>query len=526
MKQIYRIALLLSFAFGVRAQDEAASEAALKEEAARIPVVREAIRKTALIEAKASGKNIPMGSGAVVSADGYVVTCAHVSEGLAMVAGAEKALQVVLSDGRRREATIVGTNSTNDIALLKVDAEKLPHFDLSADPKAEAGDWAIALGYPAGNVGSPMDKKGDASATPSVALGKVVDPKRRFLVQSLQGAKYYPDCLESDVPIFMGNSGGPLVNAKGELLGLNAAISRNGRSFTLSAASIVRCYEAMKAGKEVHGEKFQEEMKWEDYGRVLWDTLGWSGGGGPEREYLREPFERMAEARRGGVLPVYRGEDRVGSATVLDAEGRMVASATALDRKGIGFRIMEAMDKGVAGDPTLKDLWDKARGLFGKETPLEVRLPSGRRVPAVEENRSAKFGLVLLKVDAGDEKLEPIPVADGSSMEPGRWVAALDGGKAAAAVGILSSPKHSVDASMRFPLSVTDWVDAWLNDELKPKEYIDILLFDARLGLRQLGAPLCDGRGKMIGIALFHPCRGVSYAAPIAEVRNEFGLKK
>ncbi len=526
MKQIHRIALLLSLALGLRAQDESASEAALQEETARIPVVRDAIRKTALVEAKAGGKNIPMGSGAVVSADGYVVTCAHVVEGLTLVVSGEKSLQVVLSDGKRREATVVGKNTDNDIALLKIDGEKLPHFDLSADPRTEAGDRVIALGYPAGNVGSPMEKKGDAAATPSVALGKVIEPKRRFLVQSLQGAKYYPDCLESDVPIFMGNSGGPLVNAKGELLGLNAAISRNGRSFTLSAASIVRCYEAMKSGKDVHGEKFQDEMKWQDYGRVLWDTLGWSNGAGPEREYLREPFERMAEARRGGVLSVYRGEDRLGCATVLDAEGRLVASATALDRKGLGFKIMEAMDRGLQGDPTLKDLWEKARGFLGKESPLEVRLPSGRRVPAVEEKRAEKFGLVLLKIDVGDEKIEPIPAADGSALEPGRWVAVLDGRTSAAAVGLLSSPKHSVDASMRFPLSATDWLDAWVNDELKPKEFVDIILFDAKVGLRQLGAPLCDGRGRMIGVTLFHPCRGVSYAVPIAAVRSGLGLKK
>ncbi len=514
---------LLLLAGSLDAQNESASEEALKEEAARLPVLREALRRTALILVQNGQKWIPIGSGGVISPEGHVVTCAHVVEG-GRQAFPSAEFAVVLSDGKLHEAKRLGKNSNNDIALLKIEGEKLPCFDL-ADVRPAKDESILALGYPAGNVGMSQDFRDGTLPHASVALGRVLDPNRRFVIPSEHGWKFYPDCIESDTPIFMGNSGGPLVDLQGRLVGLNAAISSAGKSYTLSAASILSALDEMKKGRDVEGKRVEDGMKGEDYGRILGDILGWSDPSGGEREYLRPGFARMAEARKSGVLRITRGRDTVGHATVLDADGNLVAASAALDRKSAWAKALEAIGEQLKKDKDLWSLWEDARKLLGLEEGVEVRLPSGKRVKAEVVRRSEKLGVVHLKIDPSGEKLVPIPEAEAVGMEPGRWVAVLGGGALPIAVGLLSAPKHTIASGMRIPMSFQDYIDAWANDEVKPREFVDIILFDARLAPRELGAPLCDGRGRMIGVAIFHPSRGTTYAVPIGDLRKEFGVK-
>lgn len=519
MKTFLRALPLFFLAIPVLAQDEPASESALKAETDRIPVVREAMKRTAMILFRYGGNWAPIGSGGVVSPDGHVVTCAHVIEGGRLFTSDTK-FAVVLADGKIREAQVLGRNSSNDIGLLKVEGDKLPHFDLT-DTRPALGDSVIALGYPAGNVGNSMDFKDGTTPNPSIALGRVIDPNRRFVIPSEMGWKYYPDCIESDTPIFMGNSGGPLVDLRGRLVGLNAAISHGGKSYTLSVESIKLAYDDLKAGRDVEGRKAEDGMKLRDVGKLLGDVFGISDAGGVEREYLRADFARMSAARKSGVIPLYRGRDRVAYATVLDKDGHLAASAAAVDRRSLWAKALEKVGEGLGDD--LKKVWNDAMNFLTREGPLEARLPSGRRVKVEIAKKSEKLGLVLLKVD---ERLEPIPDADAAGLEPGRWVAVLGGGERPITVGLLSAPKHTVAAGARVPLGFKDFLETWANGDHKSREFVDIILFDAALSTHDLGTPLCDGRGRMIGITIFHPARGTSYAVPVAEAKKELGLGK
>jgi len=139
------------------------------------------------------------GSGFIVSADGYVVTNNHV------VAGAEM-VEVVLEDERRLDAEIVGADPATDIALLKVSAdEDLPVADWGDSGDLRIGQWVVAIGNPFGLGGT-------------VTAG-ILSARSRDL-----NAGPYDDFLQTDAAINSGNSGGPLFNAAGEVVGVNTAI--------------------------------------------------------------------------------------------------------------------------------------------------------------------------------------------------------------------------------------------------------------------------------------------------------------
>lgn len=152
-----------------------------------------------------------LGSGSIISSDGYILTCAHVVENA-------KEIIVKLTDRREFIATIVGTDQRSDIALLKIDATGLPKLAIGAPDKLRVGDWVLAIGSPFGFENS--------------ATSGIVSAKRR----SLPKESYVP-FIQTDVAINPGNSGGPLFNMKGEVVGINAQIySRTGGFMGLSFA--------------------------------------------------------------------------------------------------------------------------------------------------------------------------------------------------------------------------------------------------------------------------------------------------
>ena len=148
------------------------------------------------------GHNMPrggIGSGFVVDADGYIVTSNHV------IAGAET-VTVILDDGTRLDAEIVGGDRRTDIALLKVESdEPLPTVSFAADDGTRVGDWVVAIGNPFG-VGK-------------TATFGIVSARGRGT-----GPNPYEDHLQIDAPINSGNSGGPTVNLHGEVIGVNTSI--------------------------------------------------------------------------------------------------------------------------------------------------------------------------------------------------------------------------------------------------------------------------------------------------------------
>jgi S1-C subfamily serine protease len=143
------------------------------------------------------------GSGVIISADGYVVTNNHVVRIQRQIA---RDIFVTLQDGRRFRATVLGTDSQNDIALLKIDGRNLPTAQLGDSDKLQVGDWVIAVGNPFG-LGT------------TVTAGIV-----SALNRSLEGLGAPSGFIQTDAAINQGNSGGALADSRGRLIGINTAI--------------------------------------------------------------------------------------------------------------------------------------------------------------------------------------------------------------------------------------------------------------------------------------------------------------
>jgi len=162
-----------------------------------------------------------LGTGFVVRKDGVIVTNAHV------IAGADS-ISVMLRDGTVYPATRLGTDETNDIAVIKIDAKNLPVVKLGNSAGLVVGEWSIAIGNPYGFL--------LGNSEPSVTAG-VISGVGRNLVDRGDGPAQYFDMIQTDAAINPGNSGGPLVNADGEVIGVNSSIySMSGGSIGLGFA--------------------------------------------------------------------------------------------------------------------------------------------------------------------------------------------------------------------------------------------------------------------------------------------------
>jgi serine protease Do len=156
-------------------------------------------------------ENKSLGSGFIVSSDGFILTNAHVVDGADEVA-------VKLTDKREFKAKVVGTDKRTDIALIKIDAINLPKVSLGDPSKLRVGEWVVAIGSPFGFE--------------STVTAGIVSAKGRSLPQ-----ENFVPFIQTDVAVNPGNSGGPLFNMKGEVVGINSQIySRTGGFMGLSFA--------------------------------------------------------------------------------------------------------------------------------------------------------------------------------------------------------------------------------------------------------------------------------------------------
>jgi len=147
-----------------------------------------------------------LGSGVLISSDGYILTNDH-------VAGNAVEAVVTLTDGSRYDAKIIGTDPASDICLLKINAQNLPYVQFGNSKDILIGEWVIALGNPFG-LFSINDK-------PTVTVGVI--SATGMNLGNVRG-RYYFDMIQTDASINGGNSGGPLVNGIGELIGINTLI--------------------------------------------------------------------------------------------------------------------------------------------------------------------------------------------------------------------------------------------------------------------------------------------------------------
>jgi Do/DeqQ family serine protease len=165
------------------------------------------------------------GSGVIISPDGYIVTNNHV------VNGADE-LTVTLEDNREFNARIIGTDPTTDLALIKIDGKNLPTLPIGNSDNLKVGEWVIAVGNPFG-------------LNNTVTAG-IISAKARTL-----GANGVESFIQTDAAINKGNSGGALVNTKGELVGINAMLfsetgSYAGYGFAIPTAIMTKVIDDLK----------------------------------------------------------------------------------------------------------------------------------------------------------------------------------------------------------------------------------------------------------------------------------------
>lgn len=153
-------------------------------------------------------KQMGLGSGVIIDAEGYILTNEHV------ISGGDK-VTVSLPDGRKFKAQIKGRDVRSDLAVIKIDANNLPVATLGNSDNLKIGQWAVAIGNP---FGFALE-----NPEPTVTVG-VISALHRSLGRTLQRDKDYNDLIQTDAAINPGNSGGPLVNIQGEVIGINVAI--------------------------------------------------------------------------------------------------------------------------------------------------------------------------------------------------------------------------------------------------------------------------------------------------------------
>lgn len=162
-----------------------------------------------------------VGSGFIISEDGYIVTNEH-------VAGNAKELIIAMSDGAEYKGQLIGTDHVSDVALIKIDKTGLPFVQFGDSDDLVIGEWAIALGNPFGLF---------MRNQPTVTVGVISAANRNF---SPMEGRIYENMIQTDAAINSGNSGGPLCNADGQVIGMNTFIytggSQNGGSLGIGFA--------------------------------------------------------------------------------------------------------------------------------------------------------------------------------------------------------------------------------------------------------------------------------------------------
>jgi serine protease Do len=330
-----------------------------------------------------------LGSGFVISADGYIVTNAHVIE------NAEE-IYVRFTDKREMKAKVIGADKRSDVALVKVEAANLVFLKLGDSNATRVGEWVLAIGSPFGFANS-------------VTAG-ILSAKSRDLPADSTASDAVP-FLQTDVAVNPGNSGGPLFNLRGEVIGINSQIfSRTGSyagiSFAIPidyAAGVID--QLKKTGKVTRG---RIGVAIQNVSRDLADSLGLAKTDGA----VVGSVEEDSPAAKAGI--------EVGD-VILKVDGRAIESSADLSRTVRAVR---------PGQKIAVSLWRAGKmrdftivvGEFKDEEATRTAAGKGKKEPV----KTGKLGLAVSEVGADQKKALKI--------QGGVLVEAVDG--AALAAGI------------------------------------------------------------------------------------------
>ncbi|MCH6560365.1 trypsin-like peptidase domain-containing protein [candidate division KSB1 bacterium] len=200
-----------------------------------------------------------LGSGFLISSDGFILTNEHVVNNASEIV-------VVLSDGSTHNAEVVGSDFITDIALIKIEGKNYNYIQFGNSEDVIIGEWVIALGNPFGLF--------EINSKPTVTVGVVSAIDRDFGRQSNE--RVYQDMIQTDAAINQGNSGGPLVNSLGEVIGMNTFIYTGsdyntgsiGLGFALPSNHIIRVIKDLKEHGEVN-RRFRTGLQVDDISPIV-----------------------------------------------------------------------------------------------------------------------------------------------------------------------------------------------------------------------------------------------------------------
>lgn len=332
-------------------------------------------------------KKTATGSGVIISTDGYIVTNNHVVE------GADE-LTVTLNDNQEHSARIIGTDKTTDLALIKIDGKNLPAITIANSEDLKIGEWVLAVGNPLG-------------LNNTVTAG-IVSAKARSL-----GANNVESFIQTDAAINAGNSGGALVNTRGELVGINAMLysptgSYSGYGFAIPTTIM---------------NKIVEDLK--KFGVVQRAWIGIKGG--DVKNYVDAQKEQGKEVDLGTMEGIYVDEVMDDGAAadagikngdvIISADGQKVTKMAELQeiiskkRPGDKLTITYLHNKKkITETVTLKN--EQGNTNVVKNADLDVLGANFREITDAQKKQlSISYGVEVIKVNNG--KLKESGIARG-----------------------------------------------------------------------------------------------------------------
>ena len=323
-----------------------------------------------------------IGSGFMLSPDGYVMTNAHVVEGADEVT-------VTLTDKREFKAKIIGSDQRTDVALLKIDATGLPFVKVGSVDRLKVGEWVIAIGSPFG--------------LESTVTAGIVSAKQRETGDYLQ-------LLQTDVAINPGNSGGPLINMRGEVVGINSQIlSPSGTSAGISLA--IPIDEAIRVSDQLrtsgHVTRGRIGVQIGAVSKQVAETLG-----------LGKPVGALVEGVQAG-LPAEKAGIEAGD-IITKVQGKTVDRYSDLPRLVGMVKPGEKVKLEVFHDGKSKEITADVID-FGPETPPTLAGPDPDAIA------STKATLGLKVVDLGDADKARLHVKGGVRVDSAEGAAARAG---------------------------------------------------------------------------------------------------
>jgi len=317
-----------------------------------------------------------VGSGFILSSDGYVLTNAHVVDDASEVL-------VRLTDKREFRAKVVGIDKRSDVAVLKIDATGLPKVTIGDPDKLKVGEWVAAIGKPFGL---------ENTITAGIVSAKGRELPNENLVPFIQ----------TDVPINPGNSGGPLFNMKGEVIGINSLIySRTGGYMGLAFAVPIDV--AMNAVKQIQEKgrvtRGRIGVQIQEVNKETADAFGLSKAGGA----LVNSVEKGGPAEKAGIES---GD------IILKVDGKSVTSSSELPRIITQVKPGAKITLQVWRKGATKDLTVTVAELKDEEASAR---PARKSAPSKEKAKPNRMGLVLS--DLTDDQKKELDVKNGVLIE-------------------------------------------------------------------------------------------------------------